>query len=73
MQTRDDEIGPATALAVEQDFGDRETEPPAQLRQRGPLRDKLTAKHRRKNLQDQFIAETDDEVGSGRETCGVPG
>ena len=39
VQARDDEIGPAVALAVEQDFGDREAQPPAQLRQRGPLRD----------------------------------
>jgi len=37
------------------------------LRQRSALRDELAAKHRWKNLQDQLIAEADDEIGAGGE------
>jgi len=66
-QPRDDEIRPIVALALEQDVGNRQTEPPMQLRQRRALGDELVAQHGRKYFQDQIIAETDDEVGAGRE------
>jgi hypothetical protein len=67
VQPRDHEIRPAVALAREQQLGNRDTQPALQLRQRSPLRDELVAMDRRKDLQDRFIAETDDEVGTGRE------
>ena len=34
------------------------------LRQRAALGDELAVKHRRKDFQDQLIAETNDEVGA---------
>jgi len=36
-----------------------------ELRQRAALGDKLCAEQRREDLQDQFFAEPDDEIGAG--------
>jgi len=66
-QLRDDEIGPSVALAFEHDFRNRDSEPAAKQRQRASLRDKLATVYWRKNLQDQIVAETDDEIGPRRE------
>src|SRR6202035_2076641 len=66
-QTRDDQIRPQVALPFADDFGDRDTKPSAQLRQRGALRDELRAMYRRKNLQDERTVEADDKIGAGGE------
>jgi hypothetical protein len=64
INARDHEIRPLVAFTFEGDLGDRHSKPAAKLRQRRTLRYELAAKKWRKNLQDKWLIESNNKIGT---------